>query len=496
MTLDPNSPDSVGSASPPPGCPAHGAPRLDAIEGASERAALYERLRGEYGAVAPVRIPGDLPAWLVLGHREVLEVVRTPSKFSRDSRLWTAVRQGQVTPEHPLAPVTAWQPVCSFADGEEHKRLRSAVTQSIGRVDRHGMRRYVNRFTGQLVQQFGTTGRADLVSQFAAQLPMLVMSRLIGLSEQHGPQLVTWVQDVIRGTASAGESNTLIVSLLRELVERKRGTPGQDITSWLILHEEGLADHEVLEHLRFLLISANTTTTNLITSTLVVTFTDRRLRANLAGASMTLTDALDQVLWDSPPMTVVPGRWATGDTTLAGQEIREGDLLLLGLLAGNSDPAVRPDLSVPVHRNRSHLSFSGGPHECPGQDIGRGIAETGIDALLHLLPDLRLAVGEDELEWDDSWLSSHLTHLPVVFTPRRTSGEPVGVSPEPANSVVRQAAMSVPGQSAELPPAAPPSPPPAPSTAPSGAHEPSTAADPRQRGWLRRKNATRTGRWS
>ncbi len=46
---------------------------------------LYEELRAEHGAVAPVLLYDDVPAWLVLGHRVNLEVMRSPH-FSSDSR--------------------------------------------------------------------------------------------------------------------------------------------------------------------------------------------------------------------------------------------------------------------------------------------------------------------------------------------------------------------------------------------------------------------------
>ncbi|MFD0494111.1 cytochrome P450 family protein [Streptomyces rhizosphaericus] len=134
---------------------------------------------------------------------------------------------------------------------------------------------------------------------------------------------------------------------------------------------------------------------------------------------MTLPDAIEHVLWNEPPLTVVPGRWATGDTELGGQRIKAGDMLLLGLAAGNVDPAIRPDIAAPMYGNRSHLAFSGGPHECPGQDIGRAITDTAIDTLLLRLPDLRLAVDETELTWLSSWISRHLVELPVEFMPRR-----------------------------------------------------------------------------
>ncbi len=88
-------------------------------------------------------------------------------------------------------------------------------------------------------------------------------------------------------------------------------------------------------------------------------------------------------------------------------------MLLLSLAAGNVDPAVRPDLSAPVHGNRSHLAFSAGPHECPGQDIGRAIADTGIEALLARLPDIELTVHDFELERRGTLMSQHLVQLPV-----------------------------------------------------------------------------------
>jgi cytochrome P450 len=413
-----------GPAAPPPGCPAHGLGpgglrRVYGPEADADPMALYEKLRAEHGAVAPVLVHGDLPAWLVLGHRENLEVARTSTLFSRDSRRWRDMTEGNVPPDHPLTPLTAWQPLCVFADGTEHERLRRAVTDSLSRFEARGIRRYVTRFSHHLIDNFVATGRADLVDQFAAQLPLRVVTQLFGMPEDYGPRLVDAARDMLGGTETAVASNDFITETLQQLVERKRSTPGHDVASKLIEHPAGLSDEEVREHLRVVLVSANEPTVNLIAGTLRLVLTDRRFRANLAGGHMTLPDALEQVLWDDPPMTTNLGRWATGDVQLAGKRIKDGDMLILGLAAGNADPAIRPDTSVSVHGNRSHLAFSGGPHECPGQDLGRAIADTGIDTLLSRLPDLRLAVPEDELTWNASLMSRPLTALPVRFTPGR-----------------------------------------------------------------------------
>ncbi|MEU2184310.1 cytochrome P450 [Streptomyces thermolilacinus] len=457
--------ESFPGLTPPPGCPAHaggiGAAALRRVYGPeAERdpKALYEELRRQHGPVAPVLLHGDLPAWIVLGHRENLEVMRSPSRFSRDSRVWRMFREGRVAQDSPLRPMIDWQPVCVFADGQEHERLRGAVTDSLEQFDRRGIRRYVIRYTNQLVDSFAGRGHADLISEFAEKLPMLVMTQLLGMPEEYGPRLVDAALDLMKGSETAVASNEFVVETLRTLTDRKRVEPGRDLASRLIGHEAELSPDEVVEHLRLVLIAANETTVNLIGNTLRMVLTDRRFRANLTGGHMTLPDALEQVLWDEPPLSVIPGRWATGDTILGGQKIRAGDMLLLGLAAGNVDPEIRPDIDQPLHGNRAHLAFSSGPHECPGQDIGRAIADTGIDTLLARLPDMRLAVAEEDLRVRAAWLSGRLEALPVEFTP------PVPVGPEVAPAP-RDFASTLPGPLPDPAPVAPPQPPHSPSDA-------------------------------
>ncbi|WP_407660940.1 cytochrome P450 [Kitasatospora purpeofusca] len=449
--------------------------RLYGPEAEADPSGLYEKLRAEYGEVAPVLLHGDLPAWLILGHSANLTVMRTPSRFSRDSRRWRAFQEGRVGADSPLMPVIAWQPLCVFADGAEHRRLRGAVTDGLNGTDRRGVRRFVTRYTAELVEEFGPAGEAELVSRFAEHLPMLVMTQLVGMPEEYGPRLVEAARDLMKGTETAIASNDHVVAALRRLVERKRTDPGADLCTRLMQHEAALTDEEVLEHLRVVLLAANETTVNLIADTLKMILTDDRFRAHLSGGHMTVPDGLDQVLWDAPPMSLVAGRWATGDTLLGGQRIRAGDMLLLGLAAGNVDPIVRPDLAKPLHGNRSHLSFGSGPHECPGQDIGRAIAETGIDCLLTLLPDLRLAVPEEELTWTSAWLSRHLVALPVEFTPRERQTAEDSAPPAAAPAVL-------PGiDGPPLPPAASA---PWPGPTPVGP-SPDLVAEPRRGWWAR-----------
>ncbi|MGW4349182.1 cytochrome P450 [Streptomyces sp. NPDC004690] len=422
MTPEPHSltgPDDL-TAAPPPGCPAHavGPGGLHRLHEVRDLRALYRRLREEHGPVAPVLLHDDVPIWVVLGHAENLHMVRTPSQFTRDSRIWTPLTDGRVKPDHPLMPHFAWQPVCSYAEGEEHKRLRGAVTSAVATIDHRSLRRHIGRATQRLVNRFCETGHADLVDQFAEHLPMAVMCQVLGMPEEYNDRIVQAARDMLKGTETAIASNAYIMDCLSRLTARRRAEPTDDFTSHLIAHPAGLTDDEVGAHLRVVLIASYEATANLLANTIRRVLTDPGFRAQLNGGQMTVPQAVEQSLWDEPPFSTILGYFAKEDTELGGRRIRRGDGLLLGIAPANVDPRVRPDLSADMQGNRSHLAFSGGPHECPGQDIGRAIADVGVDKLLMRLPDIQLDCPEEELRWTESIASQHLVELPVRFTPR------------------------------------------------------------------------------
>ncbi|MFE9021633.1 cytochrome P450 [Streptomyces sp. NPDC007808] len=424
MTPEPLFPTGTDEpmATPPPGCPAHGIGpgglrRLYGPE-AEDLGALYEKLRAEHGTVAPALLHEDVPIWVVLGHAENLHTVRTPSQYSRDTRLWTALQDGTIKPDHPLMPIIAWQPICCHAEGDEHLRLRGAVTGAMSTIDHRGIRRSINRATQELVNRFCEEGRADLVSQFAEHLPMAVMCEILGMPDEYNDRIVQAARDMLKGTETAIASNAYIMDVLMRLTMSRRAEPRDDFTSHLINHPARLTDEEIGQHLRVVLIVSYEATANLIANVLRVVLTDPRFRAQLKGGEMTVPEAVEQSLWDEPPFSTIFPYVAKQETELGGQRIRKGDALVFGIAPGNVDPRVRPDLKANMQGNRSHLAFGGGPHECPGQDIGRAIADVGVDALLARLPDAQLDCEEHELRWRASISNRHLVELPVRFAPK------------------------------------------------------------------------------
>ncbi|HBF80482.1 MAG TPA: cytochrome [Streptomyces sp.] len=401
------------------GCPvAHGeGPTRLYGQGAEDVSqAVYAHLREEHGAVAPVLLEGDVPAWLVLGYRENRRVLDNPSQFSRDSRTWRDFEEGRVEATSPLIQMLGWRPDCVSQDGEPHRRLRGAVTDNLYAVAGRGIRRHATYFANQQIDAFADDGRADLVADFAEYLPMLVLTRVFGLAAKEGRSLAESSKQVIKGGEEALVHNGRIMDILGELAARKRTDPGTDFTSGLIAHHAALDEDEIVNHLRLVLITAHTTTSNLLARTLQFILTDTSWLSGLASGQVSMSTVVEEVMWNSPPLAVLPGRFATADLELDGCPVKKGDLLILGLAAGNHDPEVRPDAGVSVQGNASHLAFSAGPHECPAQNIGHAIIETAIGVLLHRLHGLRLAVQPGELTSTASTWESRLDSLPVEFT--------------------------------------------------------------------------------
>ncbi|MEV6702843.1 cytochrome P450 [Streptomyces sp. NPDC051453] len=416
MTDQPtNSPDASG------GCPvAHGGDgdltRLYGPRAALDPLGIYARLRKEHGAVAPVLLEGDIPAWLVLGYRECRWVLDTPRQFSRDSRIWRDWKEGRVEATSPLIPMLGWRPDCVSQDGAPHRRLRGAVTDSLQTVAGRGIRRHVEHFANKQIDAFADAGSADLVGDYAEFLPMLVLTRLFGLPAAEGRNLAVSCAQLMKGGEDALAHNDRIMQILADLAARKRDEPGADFTTGLLGHDAGLDQDEIHNHLRLVLITAHTTTSNLLARVLQLILTDASRLAGLVSGQLQVSTVVEEVMWNTPPLAVLPGRFATNDLELGGQHVKEGDLLVLGLTAGNLDPEIRPEAGVSLQGNQSHLAFSGGAHECPGQNIGQAIIEVAVDRLLHRLPGLRLAVPADELTSTASTWEARLDALPVEFT--------------------------------------------------------------------------------
>ena len=79
-------------------------------------------------------------------------------------------------------------------------------------------------------------------------------------------------------------------------------------------------------------------------------------------------------------------RFLAGSGTILGQQMKEGDAILVVLAAANRDPLANPDPErfESLRKNRRVFTFGAGAHGCPGECLAVSIAEAGVLQLMSL----------------------------------------------------------------------------------------------------------------
>ncbi|MFD8282031.1 cytochrome P450 [Streptomyces solisilvae] len=425
-----STPGTAADSTPPPGCPAHtghsGHPghsghsgetpageRLESLhcpEFAADPAATYARLR-THGHIAPAELSPGVPVSLVTSYQTALDILRSPETFSKDARHWQALADGTVPMDNPVVPMMMYRPNALCSDGEEHFRLRSAISDTLDRLDIHALRRYVERSADFLIDLFGPRGEADLLKEYSARLPLLVFNQLFGCPPELSDKLVRSLSALFDIAEDSEQANVLLAETLFELVALKRAEPGPDMTSWLIAHPAELTDEEMVHQIVVLVGAGTQPLQNLICNGLLLLLSDERFAGDLAGGTMLIGDALNEVLWKDPPLANFCIHYPRHDTTVDGHRLPKGEPVVISLAAANNDPY----LLANRRGNRAHLAWSAGPHTCPGKDPAQVIASVAVEKLLDRLPDVELAVPAERLEWRPGPFHRALAALPVRF---------------------------------------------------------------------------------
>lgn len=415
-----------GRAAPSSGCPAHpdAVPMFGTRFISEDRGKLYREMREQHGPIAPVTLVGDVPAWLVLGYRELHQITGNPGLFTRDSSVWNM--WDEIPPDWPLMPMVGRQPSILYEVGARHERRSTLVSDALREVDPFELRTHSEQHADELIDAFCGSARADLVDQYAMQLPALVLARIFGFTGEDGAALVPSINAVVDGSDGAIEGRQYLQRAMGTLLRSRAIAPAGDVATRMQTHPNSgeFSSEEILEDMMVDLIAGHQPTADWISNSLRLMLTDDRFAASLAGGRASVGEAMNEVLWEETPTQNIAGRWTTRDTQLGGRRIQGGDLLVLSFAAANADPHIRPDQHSFTGGNSAFFSFGHGSHRCPypAQEIAEGIARTGIEVLLDRLPDVDLAVDEEELAWRPSPFLRGLESLPVTFTPTSAVG--------------------------------------------------------------------------
>lgn len=371
---------------------------------------IYAQMRQVHRSLVPVELAEGVPATLVIGHGAAVKILNDPDRFPADPRAW----QQDLPPESPVKSMMEYRLNALRNSGTTHARYRQPTVAALAGVDPYGLHRMVGERALPLVNAFCGDGSAELLQQYAFPLVFDVLNIMMGCPDEAATQLVEAFAAMFEG-GDADTINAKIFHAFSAMIAAKRETPGDDITTRLLAHAPGFSDEELIDQLLTMYAAGIEPGVNLICNALRLILTDQRFAGDVLGGSRSVRVALDDVLFNDPPMANYCISYPRQPTLVDGVWLPAHQPVLISMAACNTDPAIRG--AGNVEANRSHLAFSAGPHRCPAKDPACMIAEVAVEQLLDVLPEMELACAPEELQWRAGPFHRALASLPVSFPP-------------------------------------------------------------------------------
>jgi cytochrome P450 len=286
----------------------------------------------------------------------------------------------------------------------EHTRLRTIVQGAFGPRRFKAIEPQIRGIINTAVDAFADKGEADLIRDFAYDVPALVIFCLLGVPPEEAPHVKAWSESralLTWGNLSPEQQIPHAHNMVRywdycrELVARRHAQASDDLPGDLVrMQQEGaeISDHEIASICYSQLFAGQETTTSLIGNGLrELLLYPSEWDAVTADQSL-VPNAIDEVLRFTPSI-VAWRRRANVDAEVAGIKLPAKTNLLLLLGSGNRDEAVFEDperFDVRRKNARTHLSLGYGIHYCLGAQLAKLQMSIVLETLPRRLPNLRL----------------------------------------------------------------------------------------------------------
>ncbi|OIK22988.1 cytochrome P450 family protein [Bacillus amyloliquefaciens] len=367
------------------------------------------------------RFGGAFPAWLITRYDDCMA-------FLKDGRITRDVKR--VMPKELIAKLNVSEDIDFVSehmlakDPPDHSRLRSLVHQGFTPRMIEQLRTGIERITEELLDEMETKADPDIMRDFAAPLPFIVISELLGIPKEDRAKFQVWTSAMVDTSESGQDATNQALrefkQYMKTLIEEKRNHPGEDLTSKLIYAEEDgqkLSESELYSMLFLLVVAGLETTVNLLGSGTLALLLHKDQLENIKRQPDTIQTAVEELLRYTSPVIMMANRWAIEDFTYKDVSIKKGDMIFIGIGSANRDPEYfdEPDtLNVARTPNR-HISFGFGIHFCLGAPLARMEASIAFNALLKRFPNIELNGAPEDLTWRKNVFLRGLETLPVKF---------------------------------------------------------------------------------
>jgi cytochrome P450 len=382
---------------------------------------VFKRLRGECPVHWTEKIqefPDEDGFWSVTTAEDVHAVSRDWETYSSEL--------GGITAAGVL-PLELNRAMFIGMDPPKHDRVKALFQRGFTpkRIADHEQR--IREITiGVLDRLEGPPARetCDLVTDVAQPVVARVIGSFMGIDESED---AIWAE-LMNATLGGGDEDlnpegleAIMGKLVPEIFERckklidaRRESPTDDLTSVLVHAEvdgEELEEHEIVMGFFLLMAAGNDSTKATYCSGMRAIMEDPEQRALLLENPALVPDAVEEALRMFPAFAHFR-RTATRDTELHGQEIKEGEKVVMWYVSSNRDETRYEDPDrFDLRRRAEHQAFgAGGRHFCLGTALARLELKILIEETLKRFPQVSI---EGRPAFAESPFINQLKTLPV-----------------------------------------------------------------------------------
>jgi cytochrome P450 len=331
---------------------------------------------------------------VVTRHALVRQVLADPETFRPDNAL-DAVTPVPVAALRILAGHGFRLPPTLANNGmPSHPAIRAIVADALHPKRVEEQRPWLTAVVRERVDRLAAAldaGRpVDLYADLAADLPLLVLARLVDLPDAP----VSTVKEFTRAALELfwapvdGDRQRTLAGIVGRFhaVLREFAATGPGLAARL--RAAGQSLDVVVGALFFLLVAGQETTSQFLTLLLHRLAGEPAVLDGLRAGTLDVDDVVEEGLRLEPPI-VTWRRIAARDTVLAGTAVPRDASIVLWLARAGRDPAV---VGAPAEfrpgqpGSRRHLAFGAGAHRCVGAQLSRMEAAVVVAETTALLP--------------------------------------------------------------------------------------------------------------
>ena len=352
---------------------------------------IWDQLRGGCPVAHTDRYGG---AWLPVTHADVSAVARDTDHFSSEGAVLSnkPPRDQWVS----MAPIGGAPPITS--DPPFHADARRLLLPAFSPQVVAEWEPEIRRLCNELIDNMGDLDTVDAAVQYAQNIPVYVIARMLGLPLEDSDYFRETVHMVLEEIgAEFGERQGAFEKLdaylgmhVRDHIEN----PKDDLIGFLLnakIYDQPLSPEHVVGTIILLMVAGIDTTWSSIGSSIWHLAQHPADLQRMVNEPELLPTAIEELLRMYAPVTMA--RIVSQDAEIGGCPVKAGDSVLLPFPAANRDPEVFPDADkVIIDREENrHVAFGLGIHRCLGSNLARLELRVAVEVFIQRFPKFELA---------------------------------------------------------------------------------------------------------